>query len=295
MSYLLQNDFKKIIQTENLLQLVGSDLTILSFAQNYAEALATSYLRQKYDTAKEFTDTNTWNVATVYTAETLIYLDASAYSAVATYALNTLTLQAGSVYLCTTAITVGEAFTPAHWALLGLQYAMFFVTLPFPEFNLYQIYVKGDQIFWKDKTYTCVQATILPTHQNVLDAGTYSAVVVGNIFPDDINFGLQNWGVGAAYIVASGTLPTNTTKWTSGDNRSSELVTHCINIALYLIHSRISSNNIPEHRTKARDESILWLKDAAEGKYITADIPVLQPKDGARIRFGGNVKATNFY
>ena len=295
MSYLIQNDFKKIIQTENLLQLVGSDLSILSFAQSYAQGFATSYLVQKYDTAKEFTDTITWNITTIYKANNRIYLDATAYSAIATYPLNTLVLQAGNVYICTTAITVAEVFTPAHWALLGAQYLIFYVTRPLPEFNLYQIYAKGDQVFWKDKTYTCVVATMLPTHQNTLDAGTYAAALPVNVFPDDLLQGKQNWGVGVAYALTAGVLPTDTTKWTAGDNRNPELITHCINIALYLIHSRISSNNIPEHRVKNRDESIAWLKDAAEGKFITAAIPVVQPKDGARVRYGGNTKAINIY
>ena len=38
-----------------------------------------------------------------------------------------------------------------------------------------------------------------------------------------------------------------------------------------------------------------WLQAAAIGNDITPDLPVIQPEQGMRIRFGGNQKVTNNY
>jgi len=295
MSYLIRNDYKKLIQADNLNQIINSDNTILAGVELAAQAEAVSYLVQKYIVTEEFADLLTWSIATIYKAKQRITLDALAYSATAAYALNDLTLQAGNVYKCTTAIaSPGEAFNPAHWLLIGAQYAVFFVTLPKPEFEVTGAYGLNDQVFWKDKTYTCKIPTGSLTQEQAIQYGLYSNIPPANIFPDDPANGATFWGVGVAYSVAAGTLPTNTTYWTAGDNRNQQLVNYLIDICLYHVHTRIAPRNIPELRVKRYDDAIKWLKMAGRGE-ITAALPLIQPKSGQRIRWGGKVKNVNSY
>ena len=110
----------------NLNQIISSDESILNAAQLTAQSECLSYLRQKYDTSKEFTDTKVWSYATAYTPHDRVYLDADAYSPTSTYALNALTLFGGNVYRCTTAVTVAETFTLSKWSLIGVQYTIYY-------------------------------------------------------------------------------------------------------------------------------------------------------------------------
>lgn len=295
MSYLILNDYIGAIQSDNLLSVIGNNMAVLTQAQKAAQEKVTSYLVQKYNISQEFTDTNPYNPALALTAKSRIYLDGPAYNAAGIYSINALTLQAGNVYICTVAITVPEAFNIAHWALLGPQYTIFYVTVPNPEFDYLCYYKVGDIVWYKDKVYTCAIATQPITNDTILQAGYYKNVPLPNIFPDDPNNGAQYWSAGVAYSIAAYTKPTDTTKWTLGDNRNPDFVNICIDLTLYRCHIRIAPRNIPDIRVKARDEAIEWLKDAAQGNYITANLPLIQPRSGARIRFGGNTKIQNTY
>lgn len=295
MSYLQRNDYKKLIQADNLNQIINSDNTILAGVELAAQAEAVSYLVQKYVVTAEFADLLTWSVATIYKAKQRVTLDALAYSSTAAYALNDLALQAGNVYKCTTVIALpGEAFNALHWLLVGPQFTIYFVTLPKPEFEVTTIYAVGNQVYWNDKTYTCKIATGSLTQEQAIQYGLYSNIPVSNIFPDDAANGVAFWGVGVAYSVAAGTLPTDATKWTTGDNRNQQLVNYLIDIVLYHVHTRIAPRNIPELRVKRYDDAIKWLKMAGRGE-ITAALPLIQPKSGRRIRYGGKVKNVNTY
>ena len=295
MAYLILNDFKKIIQSDNLNQIIGGDLTILDQVKQAAQTEVTSYLIQKYLCAREFADVNQWSPTTIYKGLNRVYLDATAYDAAGTYAIDNLTLQAGNVYICTTAITVPEAFTIGHWSLIGPQHRMYFVTLPYNEFQFEDIYAKSNQVWWNNKTYTCIMGTVLLSHATQLQYGEYNQLPPRNVAPDDAVNGVQFWGTGTPYSVAAGTRPTNTAKWTEADSRNPQLVNYCIDVALYHVHSRIAPRNIPELRVKRYDDVIKWLENAAQGKFITAALPLIQPKQGERIRWGSDIKRQNNY
>lgn len=294
MAYLRLYDYYQNIQSAQIDQLTGGSNAIRLGAELTALEEVTSYLTQKYDMTAEFTDTVVWAYATSYKAKNRVYLDATAYSASSTYALNTLVLQAGNVYICTTAISVAEAFTIGKWTLLGAQNDLFYVTLPKTEFNEKTNYAVGDQVFWKDKVYTCVIASTTYTHLQEIQFGDYDNIPPKNVFPDNATNGVKYWGSGTSYSVAAGTLPTDTAKWTTGDNRSQKIIDCCIDIALYKMHSRIAPNNIPQLRIDNYDSAILWLKACGKGS-VTAALTTIQPKQGRRIRYGGNIKNSNFY
>lgn len=292
MAYLRITDYYQQIQSLQLDQITGGDNAIRLSAEYKALEELTSYLTQKYDMPQELTDTLTWAVATSYKAKNRVQLDATAYSAAATYALNALVLQAGKVQICITAITVAEAFNQAKWTIIGSQYDLFFVTLPNPEFNYLTFYKKDDVIFWKDKVYTALTDSFVYDHEDKLQLN--SPLTIINAFPDDTINGPAQWGVGVAYSVAAGTLPTVTAKWTAGDNRSQKILECLIDIALYKIHSRIAPSNTPQLRIDNYDAAILWLKACAKGT-VTANVPTIQPKQGRRVRYGGNTKNVNSY
>ena len=291
MAYLILSDFKKLIQTDNLSAIIGADFTILDQMKLAAQTEVTSYLTQKYDCSREFTDTLLWNRSISYKGGQRVYLDADTYVPATAYTANNLTLYAGNIYICTTSTT--GPFDATKWTLIGAQYAMFYVTLPYPEFNYGTIYSIGTQTWWKDKIYTARIATLIYSHETMLNINSQSRTQ--NFAPDDITDGLKYWGTGTAYTVAAGTLPTDTTKWTAGDNRNQQLVNYCIDVALYTVHSRIAPRNIPELRVKRYDDVIKWLKNVAQGKEITAAMPLIQPSQGMRIRWGGDVKRINNY
>jgi hypothetical protein len=55
-----------------------------------------------------------------------------------------------------------------------------------------------------------------------------------------------------------------------------------------------NSNNVPEIREMNYAAATAWLKSCAEGD-VTADIPVILPRQGNRIRHGGVQKQYNHY
>lgn len=294
MSYLILNDYYAQIQIQNLAQIIGGDNSKLTVAAQKAQEQCLSYLVQKYDTASEFSDTNVWSFTKAYNAHDRVYLDAPAYNQAATYLLNTLTLQGGNVYICSTAIPIAEVFNITHWTLLGPQYTIFYVAYPQPVFKIASLYNVSDKVFWENKVYTCAIQSQVPDHDTSIQYATIQNQPFVNVFPDNTLNGSIYWGAGVAFSVVAGTLPTNTTFWTQGDNRSQQLVEILIDLTLYKIHGRISPRNIPEIRVKNHDDAIQWLKDVRKGD-VTANLPIIQPSQGMRIRYGGNIKICNSY
>lgn len=294
MAYLINSDLLLQIQDSNLQQIISANQTVLDSAMLAAQAEAISYLRQKYEVDSEFTDTTLWSYSATYKAGARVYLNATAYSATSTYALHTLCLQTGNIYICSTAITVAEAFNISKWTLLGAQYEIFYAAYPKPVFNLYGYYVKDEEVFWANKTYSCVIPTSIPSHDAQLQASQISNLPYRNVFPNDSVNGVQYWGAGTAYVVAAGTLPTNTTYFSNSDNRDQQMKLYFIDITLFHLHSRISPRNIPQLRIDRYNSAIEWLKMCAKGE-VTPALTVIQPKQGARIRFGGNVRNINSY
>lgn len=204
MSYLIFQDFKRIIQGDNLMQVINSDLSLLAGIELTAQAECISYLVQKYITGLEFTDTAAYNPAISYKANSRVYLDALPYSATAPYIIGQLALQGGAVYVCNQPITVPEAFNQSKWIYLGNQYDIFYVGYPFPRFDLYGSYKPGDKVWWADAVYTCQQPTVAFSHSSQLQSN--STARIKNVVPNDTVNGTIAWGTGVAYSVPAGSL-----------------------------------------------------------------------------------------
>jgi phage gp36-like protein len=81
----------------------------------------------------------------------------------------------------------------------------------------------------------------------------------------------------------------------TGTTRSLQLVISVIDVALFVLHSRIAPMNIPELRMKRYDQTINWLKGCARGQ-VTPDLAEIDiTQTGARIRFGSDEKQQNKY
>lgn len=299
MSYLIPSDYKKQIQAGNLAQVIRSDRTIQDAAEQTAIEEASSYLVQKYDLAAELQDSPLWDKTEAYKAGNRVYLDAPAYVAATTYntgAYVTFTVGTGvtaatSVYKALQDGITG-AWDATKWNLVCPQYQMFKAIYPKPLFSLQGFYRVGDQVLWKDNKYTCLVQTRMPSDETVLQFTNIVNVPYSNVFPDNPSQGFVYWGSPTAYEVPVNTDILNTTFWQSGDNRCKQLVTYLIDIALYHMHAAIAPNNVPELREKRYDDAIRWLNKAAKGD-VTAALPLLQPRQGSRNRYGGQIKNNN--
>jgi hypothetical protein len=292
MAYLRYFDYLKSIQDVNIQQIISQDDSIRLTAEAEAQAEVISYLIQKYDIQKEFTDTTIWSPLTVYYGNNLVELNYLDYTPSKAYVINDLATQLGNCYICT-ANTTG-VFDSTKWTLLGKKFDLFYITLPNPEFYYKNLYNTGTTVWWKNKNYTALKPSQLLTHDTALQYAINENLPSVNVFPDDNQNGTTYWGTGTTYSVSAGTLPTNTAKWTKGDSRSVQIVQKVVDICLYHLHSRIAPRNIPALRDNRYKMAIEWLQMAGQGQ-ITADIPLLQTKTDGGIRWGSQVKRINDY
>lgn len=270
MGYLIQNDYRLLIQKDNLTQIIGSDLSIITSLELSAVTEVTDYLVQKYDVKAEFTDTVKFDFAVAYNAKNRVYIDATVYNPLVTYALNSLMLSGGNVYYCNTAITVPEALDLHHWTLLGAQYQMFYAADKYADWKYTTLYNAGDHVQDGNYTYTCLQ-----TNQGKKPSDNPS-----------------QWGVGTLYSFTN-QMPTNTTYWVSGDNRNQKMIGLITDVMLYQLHKRISPNNVPEIRRDAYQYALDLLRRYAKGTDVTAALPLLQPNQGMRNRSGNRLPKQN--
>lgn len=271
MAYLFFRDYKRLIQLDNLNQIIGNDNLLISECEPIGIAEMKSYLVQKYNVAKEFTDTLVFQVNTAYNVNQRVYLDANLYLTTNTYNENDLCLYGGKIYIATATTT--STFNPSHWLLLGNQYDVFYSFYANGFFDYYKEYAVNDYCIYNNKIYKALRKStgVIPTSNTTI------------------------WSFQSDYSTDS-SLPTNSAYWNKGDNRNQQVVTYLTDIILYHIHSRIAPRNIPELRVKRYDDAIKWLKNCATGEDITAGIELLQPTQGLRTRYGGsNSKNINTY
>jgi hypothetical protein len=307
--YLRLYDYQRLINADNLQQVISANDNFRLLAEQAAQEEAYSYLNTKFDLSRELTDTPLWALNGQYTGGSRVELNYPIYDSGLTYTHNTLITHNSLCYICTASSTTG-AFNLSDWAMIGAQYDLFYVPYPHAYFDAYGIYKVGDQVFYKGKNYTCQIATILPTQQDQLNNIYYNSQATPNVFPDDATYGVKYWGVGTSYII-QGNYP-NSGIWVKGDNRSQQLVEVLVNITLYHLHSRIAPRNIPELRItnyKGVNEQCIvvgdvlrypaysalgWLQNCIYGD-IDPRLPLKQPTNGTRIMWGSTTKAINTY
>lgn len=275
---LRDNDYLRVIQADNLAQIIESNQQTKLDVEQSAQSEMISYLTQRYITSQIFTDTKVFDITDTYNGKQLVEWTATAFSASTVYTTGQYVLQGGYIYK-SIAGSAAHAFNANEWTQICLDKTLFYVTLPEAEYVNTTSYVAGDTIYYNNVLYTCLRDCkgIIPTNE---------------IF----------WSAGSAYTLTA-TYPDDDTKWTQGDNRNQQIVMYLLDITLYHLHSRINPRNVPDLRKERYDGNnatqnggaIAWLKRVASGD-ITADLPQILPQQGMSIRYGSAVtKQINTY
>ena len=287
MGYLTSADLKRVIQTNNLNDIVGNDTAMVTYAEQAAITEAVSYLSPKYMTEVEFADTVGFFPMMNYAYKQRFLMDAPAFSNSKTYAQYDTVSYTGNVYWALSVLAPG-AFNPNNWQLVGKQGNLWYLKAPTgaTDFVMSGYYRLGDKVMWNGVQYTCVKETTQYDHGMLIQFGTRENIPPVNQFPDAL--GQQQWtSSGAYYWTGAGVLAN---KFTEADNRNQQLVNYIIDIMLYHLHARISPRNIPELRLERYDNAINWLKQCAKGDDINAGLPRKTPAQGMRIRWGGKIQ-----
>lgn len=278
---LTDTDYLRAVQADNLAQIIEDNNQIKLDVEQAAQAEMISYLSQRYIISEIFTNTSTYSNSATYFGKNLVVYTEAAFSATTVYLTGDRVVQAGFIYE-SIAGSAAHAFNASEWTLICADKLFFHVTLPEAEYDNEAIYVVGNVVWYKDKTYTNTRGCtgILPTDANFWTAGsTYS---ISGEKPDDANF------------------------WTQGDNRNQLIVMYLLDITLNHLHTRINPRNIPDLRKERYDGNnalqtggaIGWLKKIAKGD-INADLPNILPQQGLSIRWGNGdgttTRTSNFY
>jgi len=82
----------------------------------------------------------------------------------------------------------------------------------------------------------------------------------------------------------------------TGDNRNPVILTYCIDIALYRMHSRINPRKIPKFRKDNYDDAMMWLDGVKSEKINQPGLPsVADDTTRDYIKFGGNPPRETYY
>jgi len=262
-------DYLRLIQADNLAQIIESNEQIKLDVEQSAQAEMISYLSQRYVVDEVFRDTKSFDIAAIYKAKQLVeYSESVTFSSSTHYTTGNRVVYNSNIYKCLV-VDANGAFDASEWELICPNKTLFYVSLPEPEYNSETTYAIGDDVWYEDKVYTCAKACM-------------------NILPTVSEF----WGIGTPYDI-DGIYPEDTNYWTKGDNRNQLIVMRLIDITLYHLHSRINPRNIPDLRKDRYDGNresqtlgaIGWLKQVARGD-INADLPVIVPEQGLAMRYG---------
>ena len=275
---LRNNDYLRQIQSDNLSQVIEADNTILLDVEQSAQAEIISYLAQRYQTSKVFTDTTVFDINATYYGKNLIEYTEPEYVVNTTYSIDDRVSYKGKIYINILGCTGVVPTFATNWTYVTEDKSLYYAKTNEVEWNVATTYAIGDVVWYNDVVYTALQEStgMLPT-----ETGT--------------------WSAGATYSF-DGFYPENTTYWTKGDNRNQQIVMYLIDMTLYHLHCRINPRNVPEVRAIRYDGmnalqtggAIGWLKKVASGD-VTAELPVILPVQGNSIRYGSVTKNTNTY
>lgn len=280
MSYIRPIDYILHIQDREQQQILSANEQVRKQAELWAIAEVRSILAQRWDCNAEFKDTYIWSPTKQYQADDLVYLDADTWSNTVNYIANNLVLYTDkNIYLknsTTTGFSHQNPTDATYWTKLGAQYDMFNVIVNADWYDYNTIYSTGDKVFYKNSYYTAQS-------QNK------------NIAPDDKANGTYFWGTPTASTIPTGTLPTDSTKWAVGDNRSQIVYNLVIDIAIYRTLMRLAFPQVAKRREKAYEDAMIKLNELRHGNDILEDFPTIQPTQGLRTMMSSNTKNTNIY
>ncbi len=300
--YITFRDYLPTIQVGQLRDQLLDSLKDGDYERNFCESWAVEkiyeHLADKFDLDFEFTDTLPYDNSISYTARQRAVLDFDSWIS-QQYFQGDLVINQGLAYSCNID-NFDSDFNPDKWMLLGNQYDIFYVPLPYPIFSVNiqkqkgaftkGFYNVGDIVWWNDHIYSCKEATIVPSDSMRIQS---EFVVTGNqnIFPNDVQNGEKYWEDLGFYSLDAGTLPT-VSPWCKGDNRNPSFVQCIIDLSIWRLHNRISPNNIPTLRVQNMESQFLWMKKMEDGK-LQSRTELNQPTKSNSFRWGSKTKQNN--
>ena len=300
--YLNNSDYITIqpVQLQAIIQKNQSKLLKIELA---AIEEASSYLAQRFYVDGEFTNTGAWDPTQEYTAGDRVILDYPLWSNIVNYPIYTCIIYNGQAYISNQNIVVTSpsVFNPSEWILLGNQYDIFNALYPQPLFDITKNYVVGNKVYWKGDIYTASGNTQIWDSGNTQQFFYYSNIPEKNTFPGSLrDQSVKQWDNPVPYVInpyiasPSGHLPSNTTYWNYGDNRSQQMILCVMDLAIFYLHRSIAPDNIPTLVKEAYKMQIEWLTRVAKG-YVTSVILKKMPQQGTIRDYGGRIKQNNSY
>lgn len=158
---LRDNDYLRLIQADNLAQIIESNQQIKLDTEQSAQAEMISYLSQRYVVDEVFRDTKVFDLAATYKAKQLVeYTGVATFASATHYNADDRVTYNSNIYKCL-GTDVHGAFNPDEWELICADKTLFYALTPKPEYSALVTYAIGDEIFYKDKTYTCLGPALI--------------------------------------------------------------------------------------------------------------------------------------
>ena len=298
---LTDSDYDRIIQQDNLEQIIQSNYNLLLGVEQAAQSLMIGYLKSRYLTDKIFTNTTFFSTGTTYYANDLVQYTSPTYLDSINYSINDHVAFSGVVYTCiipTTGQTAPNSAT-TNWSAITTDGNFYFAIQPCPSYDYKRFYNVGEQVFFDNCVYQATQnvrgvlpgqSTNLMERYNNVPNYTYSNFNSTNPVP---SANTQSWEFISGYSFTN-IYCEDSNYWDAGDNRNQLIVQHLLSITLYYIHLRLSPRNIPQLRYEQycgnsyeTGGAVGWLKATASGD-VFADLPEIILPEGISISWGSN-------
>ena len=220
MSFLRARDYLPQIQPSILNQLTKGDLLVQADAEENAQEEISSYLRQRFDITTAFANTVVFDPDVAYNAGQLVELNYATWINQDYKKGALVSYTDGNAYLCVNNTVNNDLPTVENcWTKVGVNYGLYYIPNPYPEFDINRNYSIGEIVYWKNNVYKCLIPSSVYNQSARIQFQTQQNVPLLNVFPDDAVNGSVYWGNGIAYQIAS-LLPLQqpVVAWDSGTN-----------------------------------------------------------------------------
>jgi hypothetical protein len=315
---LRDKDYLRVTLSDALRELIEDNYAEWLNAEQVGQEEMISKLSQRYIIDQIFTNTTVFDTTLVYKGKKLVEYTEDDWSEATSYSVGNRVVYDDKIYQC---ILTSQGFVPTnvtYWIYITDNLSLYYVTLPVDEWDNETDYAVGDQVWYLDKTYTCVIANtnITPdSDSGIWGSGTSYSITGKNpdiFFHPEVAYTV---GVKVVYedvmytciLNSTGNLPTNATYftasatrpyWTKGDNRNPLIVRYLLDITRYHFERSIPARNVSDLIKEAYNGNspqelggaIGWLKRVASGKD-NASLPEILPIQGLSISYGNSRKS----
>lgn len=206
--YLRPRDYDRLIQSDNLNQILSADDNIRLLAEIQAKEEVESYLKSKYDTDAELTDLVAFNMQDQYYPGQRVmlfgyevYNPNGQYSAEDYKIIQIGTGTTATAWLITLDLNNSGPWQDSFGVKLGQIHDIFTLQFDAPQFNLYKEVKKDDLRYWKGLLYKALKPWKPVSHYDQLQAMTTPNNLYPNVMPNQDLNGLYWYGGKTAFVV----------------------------------------------------------------------------------------------